>query len=161
MMGQIQLNESVQSSRKDIFDRIIGLPLLNRLEPFYRAHKEVLLYLFFGGLTFIVSISTYAAFIRLFKADALVANVFSWILAVVFAYITNRIWVFDSKVRGGEAMLKEAGRFVSGRIATLVVEEIILLVFVKWLHFDSLAVKVVAQAVIILLNYIISKLWVF
>lgn len=108
-----------------------------------------------------MSISTYAAFIRLFKADALVANVFSWILAVAFAYITNRICVFDSKARGGEAMLKEAGRFVSGRIATLVVEEIILLVFIKWLHFDSLAVKVVAQAVVILLNYIISKLGVF
>ena len=149
------------AARGDVFDRLMRLPLLNRLEPFYRAHREVLLYLFFGGLTFVVSIVTYALFIKVFKADALVANVFSWIFAVAFAYVTNRTWVFTSRATGREAVLKELGKFVSGRIATLLVEEAILLVFVKWLHFDSMAVKVVAQVIVILLNFVISKLGVF
>ena len=69
--------------------------------------------------------------------------------------------MFDSDAVGRKAVTKEIGKFVSGRIATLVVEEIILLVFIKWLYFDSLAVKVVAQVVVILLNYVVSKLWVF
>ena len=78
------------SSREDVFDRLMRLPVLNLLEPFYKAHKEPLLYLFFGGLTFVVSIASYALFVRILKMDALVANVFSWILAVAFAYVTNR-----------------------------------------------------------------------
>lgn len=142
------------------FDRMMRLPVLNRMEPFYREHKEILLYLFFGGLTFVVSIATYAFFIRVLGADALVANLFSWIFAVSFAYITNRTWVFESNATGRQAVLKEMGKFFSGRIATLLVEELILLVFIKWLHFDSMAVKVVAQVVVILLNYVISKLWI-
>lgn len=137
------------------------LPALNRLEPFYKAHKQMLLYLFFGGLTFVVSIASYALFIRVLKADVLVANVFSWIFAVSFAYATNRTWVFESSATGSKAVMKEMGKFFSGRVATLLVEEAILLVFIKWLHFDSMAVKVVAQVVVILLNYVVSKLWVF
>ena len=70
---------------------MMRLPVLNRMEPFYREHEEILLYLFFGGLTFVVSIATYAFFIRVLRADALVANIFSWIIAVSIAYITNRL----------------------------------------------------------------------
>lgn len=147
--------------REDVFDRLMHLPLLNLLEPFYKEHKELLLYLFFGGLTFVVSIVSYALFVRVLRMDALIANVFSWILAVAFAYVTNRTWVFMSNATTREAVAKEIGKFVSGRIATLLVEEAILLVFVKWLRFDSMAVKVVAQVVVILLNYVVSKLWVF
>lgn len=145
----------------DVFDRLMRLPVLNRLEPFYAAHKEMLLYLLFGGLTFVVSIASYALFATGLGMDALIANIFSWIIAVSFAYVTNRIWVFKSDATTGKDVLKEMGRFVSGRIATLLAEEAILLVFVKWLHFDSMAVKVVAQVIVILLNYVISKLWVF
>lgn len=145
----------------DVFDRLMRLPVLNALEPFYTAHKEMLLYLLFGGLTFLVSIASYALFNRGLGMDALIANIFSWIVAVAFAYVTNRVWVFKSDATTRKDVLKEMGRFVSGRIATLLVEEAILLVFVKWLHFDSMAVKVVAQVIVILLNYVISKLWVF
>ena len=161
MPKQNNTGTAAPAVRGDIFDRMMRLPVLNRMEPFYREHKEILLYLFFGGLTFVVSIATYAFFIRVLGADALVANLFSWIFAVSFAYITNRTWVFESNATGRQAVLKEMGKFFSGRIATLLVEELILLVFIKWLHFDNMAVKVVAQVVVILLNYVISKLWVF
>ena len=142
----------MEKEKKDIFDRMMGWGFLKTFEPFYKAHKEVLLYLFFGGLTFVVSIVSYALFVRVLRMDALIANVFSWILAVAFAYVTNRTWVFMSNATTREAVAKEIGKFVSGRIATLLVEEAILLVFVKLLHFDSMAVKVVAQVIVILLN---------
>ena len=135
--------------------------MLSRVKLFYKTHKELLLYLFFGGLTFIVSIASYALFIEVFKADALIANIFSWILAVSFAFFTNRTWVFESKAVGRKAILEEMGKFAFGRIATLLIEEGILFVFIKWLHFDSMAVKVAAQIIVIVLNYVISRLWVF
>lgn len=91
MPKQNNTGTSVPAVRGDVFDRMMRLPVLNRMEPFYREHEEILLYLFFGGLTFVVSIATYAFFIRVLGADALVANIFSWIIAVSIAYITNRL----------------------------------------------------------------------
>ena len=82
--------------KRDIFDRMMALPLLNIFEPFYKKNKEVLLYLFFGGLTFIVSIVTYAVFNVSMGINELIANVMSWVLAVLFAFATNRVWVFQA-----------------------------------------------------------------
>ena len=147
--------------KKDIFDRLMALPVLNILEPFYKAHKEVLLYLFFGGLTFIISIASYAFFDITMEMNELVANIFSWIIAVLFAYITNRTWVFENTKSGAAGIVQELIMFMSGRVATLVVEEVILLVFITWLGFGSMVVKIVAQVIVIVLNYIISKLIVF
>ena len=82
--------------KRDIFDRMMALPILNIFEPFYKKNKEVLLYLFFGGLTFIVSIATYAVFNVSMGINELIANVMSWVLAVLFAFATNRVWVFQA-----------------------------------------------------------------
>lgn len=123
--------------------------------------KEVLLYLFFGGLTFIISIVSYAFFDITLSMNELVANILSWILAVSFAYVTNKIWVFDAPTHSVGAFMKQLLSFFSGRVATLVIEELILLVFVTLLAFPSVPVKVVAQVIVIVLNYVISKLWVF
>lgn len=147
--------------KKDIFDKIMALPVLNVFEPFYKKQKEMLLYLFFGGLTFVVSIATFMFFDKVCHLDELIANLISWVLAVAFAYITNRIWVFQSTADTKQKMVKEMTEFVGGRVVTLVIEEIILLVFVTWLALDSTIVKVVAQIIVIVLNYIISKLFVF
>ena len=126
---------------KDIFDRIMELPVLRIFNPFYKKNKEILLYLFFGGLTFLVSIISYAFFNIQIGWNALVANIGSWILAVAFAYITNRIWVFDSNASTAADFIKEITSFIGGRVATLV--------------------KIVAQVIVIVLNYVISKLIVF
>ena len=74
----------------DIFDRIMALRVLRPLQPFYRKYKEPLLYLFFGGLTFFLSIGLFWAFTVPFGMNALVANVVDWVICVVFAYLTNR-----------------------------------------------------------------------
>lgn len=147
--------------KKDIFDRLMGLPGLNLFEDFYKKHKEVLLYLFFGGLTTIVSIASYSYCDVVLGMNPLIANVISWILAVLFAYVTNKIWVFDAQNNMFGDLAREIASFFLGRLFTLLVEEAILFMGITMLGLNSIAVKVVAQFIIIVLNYIISKLLVF
>ena len=149
------------TEKRDIFDKLMTLPILNIFEQFYKKNKEVLMYLLFGGLTFVVSIVSYVFFDVLLSMNELVANIISWVLAVSFAYVTNTIWVFDAPTHTVGELLKQMLSFFSGRVATLVIEELILLVFVTWLVFPSVPVKVVAQVIVILLNYVISKKIVF
>ena len=151
----------MSGSRADVFDKIMRLPPFKKIEPFYKRHKEVLLYLFFGGVVTVVSIGSYKLACAVFGIDALISNVISWILAVLTAYITSRIWVFRSTADTRGAVIKEIINFFGGRAATLAIEELIILVFVTWLQFNSLAVKLAAQVIVVLLNYVFSKLWIF
>ena len=157
----VWLSRIMEKKDKDIFDRIMSAKIWGPLGPFYFKNKEVLLYLFFGGLTTVVSIASYYVAYKICDINVLIANIISWIFAVTFAYITNKIWVFDSKAKGAKAVLAEITKFYTGRLATLVVEEAIILVFDTLLHFNSMIVKLVAQIIIIVLNYVISKIFVF
>lgn len=123
--------------------------------------KELIRYLFFGGLTFLVSIGIYGLFNQILGVNELFANVISWICAVSFAYVTNRLWVFSSNASGAKQIFCELLSFFGGRVVTLLIEEGILLVFITWMGFDSMLVKIVAQVIVILLNYVISKLFIF
>ena len=147
--------------KRDIFDRLMHLPVLNIFEPFYKKHKEVLMYLFFGGISFFLYIALYAWLDGMLGINALIANVICWVVCVLFQYFTNRTWVFDGQVDSAAGFLKQMASFFGGRLFTLVVEEAILAVFITWLGFNSMAVKLIAQVVVIVLNYIISKLIVF
>ena len=145
-------DNNMQETKPYIFDKIMHLPCLRVFEPLYKKYKEVLLYLFFGVLTTVVSIGSYAFF-----NVALGINV----LAVLFAFFTNRIWVFAAPTKTVEEFMKQLVSFAGGRVLTLVIEEIILLVFITMLHFNSMLIKFIAQVVVIILNYVISKLLVF
>lgn len=134
---------------------------MNKIKELYFKYKEVINYLFFGGCTFLVSIVSFYLFNKVCGFNEHVANVISWILAVSFAYVTNKKYVFESKTVEKKDLLKEIGSFVSARILTLVMEELILLVGVNMLHIDSMVVKVVAQVVVIVANYFLSKLFIF
>ena len=153
--------ETEMKKEKDIFDRIMEFPVLRIFNPFYKKNKEILLYLFFGGLTFLVSIISYAFLNIQIGWNALIANIGSWILAVSFAYVTNRVWVFDSNAETTADFIKEITSFIGGRVATLVIEELILFIFITNLGMNSMLVKIVAQVIVIVLNYVISKLIVF
>lgn len=90
----------MEQKKEDIFDRMMHLHLFRIFEPFYQKNKEMLLYLLFGGLTTIVSIGSYAWVNVGLGINELIANIISWIFAVTFAYVTNKIWVFQSKITG-------------------------------------------------------------
>ena len=124
----------------------------------YKKYKEIINYLIFGGLTTVVSIATYALFAKVFHIDYLISNVLSWILAVLFAYITNKIFVFESKSKKN---IKEITSFFFFRIVSLVMEMIILYIFVDMLHIDDLVTKIIAQVIVIVANYVFSKVFVF
>lgn len=136
------------------------LPGLRLFNSFYKKHKDVLLYIFFGGLTTFVSVGVFAFANMWLQMNALIANIISWVCAVLFAYVTNRIWVFHSEATG-KAVIAEAFSFFAGRLATLGIEEVLLFVCVTVMHLNSLYVKIVAQFVVLVLNYFISKIIVF
>ena len=147
--------------KHDLFDRIMTLPLLRPFRPFYLKHKEVLLYLLFGGLTTVVGVASFAVFYQIFCLNEHTANVLSWILAVCFAYVTNRLWVFSDKNQGAKAIVRQMTAFFAGRLGTLGMEELILLLAVTRGGLPALPVKIAAQFLVIVLNYMISKLLVF
>ncbi len=149
------------NKKEDIFDRLMKLPVFNFFEPFYKKNKEALLYLFFGGVSFLLNIVLFACIDKLTPLGELINNIICWFFCVLFQYITNRTWVFDAKVSGFKELFKQIVSFFGGRVLTLVIEEVILLVFIVWLDFNALAVKLIAQVIVIVLNYVISKLWVF
>ena len=150
-----------EDEHKDIFDRIMDTRLMRPFGPLYRRYKEILLYVFFGALTTLVSFATFYLFADVFGIHELIANVISWIFAVTFAYITNRIWVFADKAYSRRGIMREAASFYGGRLATLGFEELILLIFVTVLGFNDMIVKIAASVGVLVLNYIISKLIVF
>lgn len=148
------------NERPDIFDKIMSLRIFRFAEPFYKKHKSILLYLLFGGLSFFLNIGL---FILLDKAGLyeLINNIICWVVCVLFQFWTNRIWVFDAKTESTSQFAKQLLDFFAGRIFTLIIEEAILLVFIEILSFNSLVVKIIGQIVVIVLNYVISKLLVF
>ena len=144
----------------DVFDRLFSCRLLKPLQPFWNRHREVLLYLFFGGLTTVISIGSFWLCDSVLQLNEHVANAVSWVLAVLFAFVTNRLWVFQAPAKG-IAFWIQLSRFYVGRLATFFAEEIIILVFITWLGFHSLTVKIAAQVMVLILNYIVSKIFVF
>ncbi len=134
---------------------------MSKIKELYFKYKEVINYLFFGGCTFLVSIISFYLFNKVIGFNEHVANIISWILAVSFAYITNKKYVFESKTSEKKDLLREIGSFVSARLLTLVMEELILLIGVNFMHIDSMIVKIVAQVIVIVSNYFLSKLFIF
>ena len=151
----------MNNGKQDIFDRLMKLPLLRKAEPFYKKNKEILLYVFFGGFAVLLNIGLFQFFHEVLNINELISNAISWVLCVLFQYWTNSTWVFDGKAENRKALLGQMVSFFGGRIFTLVVEELILAIFITWLGFNPLIIKTIAQIIIIILNYIISKKIVF
>lgn len=147
--------------KKDIFDKIMHLPVFRIFESTYKIYKELILYLFFGGLTFLISVLTFALFHTAIGINELLANVYSWIIAVLFAFVTNRSCVFAASTADIKELAKQTLSFLLSRVITLVIEELILFIFITEIGFPSIVIKVIAQVIVIFLNYLFSKYIVF
>jgi len=126
-----------------------------------RKYREVIMYLIFGVLTTLVNILSYIAFTRIFKVDVYVSNVIAWILSVLFAYVTNRKYVFNSKTKTIRATLKEMLSFYTCRLITFGVDMVLMYVMIDLMTINDMVSKVVVSFIIIILNYIFSKLIIF
>lgn len=128
----------------------------------YMKYKEKILYLFFGVLTTLISLLTYyiLTFTILNVENSLelqIANIISWITGILFAYFTNREYVFNSNNKN----IKEFIKFILSRIFTLLLDMLIMYVFVTKLKYNNIIIKLISQVVVIVTNYILSKLIVF
>lgn len=131
-----------------------------KIKELIKKYKEIILYLIFGVLTTAVSIGVFAL-TEYLGIHELIGNIISWVVAVTFAFFTNRIWVFESKTNSAKSFIKQLLLFYFFRLFTFFVEELLIFVFVTLLGFNSILIKVIAQIIIIILNFILSKLIVF
>ena len=124
-------------------------------------NREVITYLVSGVTTTIVNFAAYYVFCNLLQIENLIANAIAWVFAVASAYILNARWVFQEKVESAKEEINKIVRFFGARVATFVVEEIGMFLLVDVLHGPNMIMKAIVAVVVIVLNYIFSKLFVF
>lgn len=119
------------------------------------------MYIIVGVCTMIVSLVSYFIMANTLQMYYQAANIISWVLAVAFAYVTNKKYVFKSPYTSVQATTKELVSFVSSRVASLLVEILSMFFFVQVCQMDDNIVKLMNQVLVTVLNYIFSKFWVF
>ena len=149
--------------------------MITKIKELILKYKELIVYVIFGGLTTVVNLAVFALFTRLLGSERyLLTNIIAWLAAVSFSYVTNKIWVFESKEWGMKVLLKEIPSFFAARVLTLGIEEAGLYFFVDVLSFSKISLKLfsfeiggalIAKALIavavVIINYIFSKLVIF
>lgn len=140
-------------------------------------NREMIMYLFFGVLTTAVAVGSFWLFNRLFSAigwEGVVAlfkdgqdyayidsNILSWTCAVFFGFVTNKLYVFNSKSREKATIMKEMAGFFGARLATLLIDTGLMYLLVSVMFTDKMTAKLIVQVVVVVLNYVFSKLFVF
>lgn len=142
--------------------------MIKKIKELLIRYREVILYLIFGGLTTVVDWGV-NFLLYYFWADAIEqtpvlihgANTVAWAAAVLFAFFTNRVWVFESNKKGFVPVLLELGGFAGARVATLLLQELMFVIFFHALGINEFIVKIVAAVLVVILNYFISKILIF
>ena len=156
---------------------------MKRIKELYLKHREVVDYLFWGVMTTLVSFITYSVFVILlslglknaeislfgmsFSLSVTVANILSWICAVLFAFITNKLFVFKSKSLESAVFLPELAKFISARVLTGVLEMVGVPLLVSLglgmtvFGIEGAISKIVVTVLVIILNYVFSKIFIF
>lgn len=131
------------------------------IKSFYFKYKEMILYVFFGGLTTLVNWGMYWLLNDVFHIHYLWATAIAYISSVLFSYVTNRIWVFESKVSGVRGIAVEMAKFFASRGATFLLDLFCMYVGVDLLHINDKLMKLLSNVIVIIVNYILSKLFIF
>lgn len=136
------------------------------MKNFLDKHKEFILYSIFGCGTFVIDVGTFFLLSALFdlgsnSALLHICSIVSTLLAVTFAYITNRKYVFKSPVHNAAGVLKEMLDFYAARIFTMIIAEVFLEITVIHMGYEEWLMKLTVNIIVILLNYIFSKFWIF
>ena len=140
---------------------------MKKIKELYLAHLEIINYLIFGGATTVINWISYALTVGALGLAVTPGNIISWLVAVIFAFVTNKLWVFQSKSWAWPLWFKEACAFFGSRIFTGLVELFGLPLLIKLgldmrlFGIDGFAAKLVVSVVVIILNYILSKFLAF
>lgn len=127
----------------------------------YEKYKGIILYIFFGGLTTFINIASYYIFYNVFGVSNVISNIIAWFLSVIFAFVTNKICVFNSKSWEPKIAVKELVSFISVRLLTGVFDTAVMFIGVDVLKFNSLIMKIFSNLIVLISNYIGSKLFIF
>ena len=146
---------------EEFFLKILEKIHLKKIADMYRAHKEGMRYLVFGALTTLVNIVAYAILYYIFHIDNAISNAIAWVIGAIFAYVTNKLYVFNSKVNTKKELLREIVSFFGCRLATLAVDEGIMILTVDKFGWNALLMKIIANIIVIILNFVFSKIIIF
>ena len=134
---------------------------MKKFKELLKQYWEVITYLFFGVMTTIVNYAVYLPCYNLLGLSGAVSNIIAWVVAVAFAYLTNKPWVFKSHDWSMKVVLPELSKFVVCRLGSGALETGIIFVFVDMLGFNGNVFKLITSVLVVVLNYIGSKLLVF
>lgn len=135
--------------------------MVKRARALFERYREPILYVFFGGCTTVINIVVYYAATRFVRLDTTGATVAAWLLSVLFAYVTNRIWVFESRSRELRSIARELASFYGARLATGLMDLGIMYLLVDVLGLNDMVIKILSNVLVIVLNYVLSKLFIF
>lgn len=135
---------------------------MKKIKELYIKYKEVIKYLLFGGLSTVVNFISYFIAAKIFGIDEVISSGISWFCAVLFAYITNKLFVFESKTDGVKATIREAISFFLARVVSGILCDVgTFALMVKVFNINDIISKIVTQIMVVVVNYIFSKLIIF
>lgn len=133
----------------------------DKIRELFIKYKSFIFYAIFGVLTTVINIAVYWLCRNVLGLANVPGTVIAWVAAVLFAFITNKLFVFDSKDMSMRVFFSEMIRFFLARIATGILEVLIMFIGVDVMHGPSMVLKVITNIIVIIVNYILSKLLVF
>ena len=132
---------------------------MKKILELYKKYKEIINYMIFGGLATLVNFISYYIFARTLNVDEVISSGLSWFCAVLFAYVTNKLFVFESKKDSKKEMIKEMISFFLARIVSGALCDVgTFALMVKVLNINDIIAKLVTQVMVVIVNYIFSKL---
>ncbi|AOF49002.1 putative teichoic acid glycosylation protein [Tetragenococcus halophilus subsp. halophilus] len=134
--------------------------LIKRLKEDQKL-QEIIAYLFFGGMTTVVNFITFFLARRLFGWNLVISNTLSWIFSVLFAFATNKRWVFKSQTTSMRQFFSELSKFFFYRIVSFGIDMGCMLLFVDSLNMKEFWAKLITQIIIVVANYVFSKFFIF
>lgn len=131
------------------------------LKKLYEKYRDLIPYAVFGVLTTVVNMLVFWVMAHPLSVSVMASTIVAWIVAVLFAYITNRKWVFRSEAHTKKEIMKEITSFFTCRLTTGVIDWMCMFIFVDLLRFNDVVIKFIANVIVIILNYVASKLIIF
>ncbi len=131
------------------------------IKQLFTKYRAMILYVFFGGCTTLVNMGAYYLCYNVARIPNVPSTVIAWLLAVIAAFVTNKLWVFDSKSWAKDVVFHEIWSFFAARIATGLLDVGIMYLAVDVMHWNATVWKLVSNVIVIILNYVASKLFIF